>query len=453
MKKLAFSLIVCSFIAVSVLHAQDAKPAAAPPTNYDPPKKPEKEPVTPEELYEAARWMDWNSDDSDGAIKLLDRAVGIKPDFSDAYYLRGHLHSRQDRCKEAISDFDVVIQLNPDAINTYQFRGECKTRLKDYPGALSDFDMSVSTLAAQGLVQYNAFEKRGRMKYILGNYDGAIEDFNNALNTGRGDRAHFLRALTYIRKNDTIGAIRDLNLLADYYEQVTKDLRVKFPEQYAEKKGYPPGQDPLASLVKKPVKAKGGSTEGRYYIVATSSGGTGSSGAANSATVAGCKGCKETKFAEFEDKLVPDNWFFPSEKTYLTSFISDSADVIFYLLGDIYEKRGDTAAALQAYTSSIVAKKYDQGTIYYRRGKVLLKTGEFEPAVRDFSWTISGLPLFADGYLERGVAILMLGHDELAQADFAKYLALNPAGKETLTARIDAAKKQREEMKKPGTTK
>jgi hypothetical protein len=47
----------------------------------------------------------------------------------------------------------------------------------------------------------------------------------------------------------------------------------------------------------------------------------------------------------------------------------------------------------------------------------------------------------------------MLGHDDLAQTDFAKYLALNPVGKETLTARIDAAKKQREEMKKSGAMK
>ena len=60
-------------------------------------------------------------------------------------------------------DFDIVIQMNPDATNTYQLRGECKIRSKDYPGALSDFDMSVSTLAAKGLVQYNAFEKRGRI--------------------------------------------------------------------------------------------------------------------------------------------------------------------------------------------------------------------------------------------------------------------------------------------------
>jgi tetratricopeptide (TPR) repeat protein len=168
---------------------------------------------------------------------------------------------------------------------------------------------------------------------------------------------------------------------------------------------------------------------------------------------AGCKGCKETKFAEFEDQIVPDNWFFPNEKTYFTSFITDSADVVYYLLGDLYEKRGDTVAALQAFTSSIIAKKYSEGMIYYRRGKVLLKTGEFEPAVRDFSWTISGFPMFADAYLERGVAILMLGHDDLAQKDFDIYLALNPAGKEILTARIDAAKKLREEMKKPGAIK
>ena len=168
---------------------------------------------------------------------------------------------------------------------------------------------------------------------------------------------------------------------------------------------------------------------------------------------AGCKGCKETKFAEFEDEMIPDNWFFPSDKPYFSSFVTDNADVIFYLLGDIYEKQGDTAAAVQAFFLVDRCKKFKEGMIYYRRGKLRLKTGEFEPAVRVLSWTISGFPLFADAYLERGVAILMLGHDELAQTDFAKYLALNPAGKETLTARIDAAKKQREEMKKAGATK
>jgi len=447
MKKLTLSLIVCSFLSISILHAQDAKPAAAPPVNYDLPKKPEKDPVTPEELYEAARWIRWNDRDSDAAIKLLDRAIGIKPDFDDAYYLRGSIHSSEGRCKEAVADFDIVIQLDPEATNTYQLRGECKIRLKEYPGALSDFDMSVSTLAAKGLVQYNAFEKRGRMKYILGNYDGAIEDFNNALNTGRGDGALFLRALTYIRKNDTVGAMRDLNLSADYYERIVKESRVKYPDLYTEKKGYPSGQDPLASLVKKPAKSTGGSSGGSYFTIVSGSGSGSVAGAGS------CKGCKETKFAEFEDEIIPDNWFFPSDKTYFSSSVSDNADVVFYLLGDLHEKRGDTAAAVQAFTSSIIAKKSGGGTIYYRRGKLLLKTGEFEPAVRDFSWTISAFPLFADAYLERGVAILMLGHDELAQTDFAKYLALNPAGKETLTARIEAAKKLREEMQKPGEIK
>jgi hypothetical protein len=38
------------------------------------------------------------------------------------------------------------------------------------------------------------------------------------------------------------------------------------------------------------------------------------------------------------------------------------------------------------------------------------------------SLIVCSFPSFAHAWLERGAAILMLGHDELAQADFAKYL-------------------------------
>jgi tetratricopeptide (TPR) repeat protein len=432
MKKIILSLLVCSFLTIPALYAQESKPSAPPADST--PKKPEKEPVTALELYEAARWVDWNDRDSDAAIAYLNRAIAIQPDLVDAYFLRGHIKRYEDRCKEAVLDFDIVIQQEPDAINTYQYRGECKVRLKDYAGALSDFDMSVSLLAAKGMVQYSAFEKRGKLKYILGNYDGAIEDMTNAAKMDRSDSAYFFRALIYFKKGDNGGAIRDLALLAQKYEAAIKDLRVKYPDQYSEKKGYPPGEDPLQTLKK---TAKSGASDSTY------SAGRGSGSGS-------CKGCKETKFAEFEDKLVSDNWFIPSDKTYLSPMSGiDDAEVFYYLLGDLYEKRGDTGAAIKSFTESIIAKRYDAGNIYYRRGLLQMKNGDWEPAVRDFSWAISELDrVSVDVFLERGIAILMLGHDDLAQKDFDKFLGFYPDGKDRLAKRIEAAKKEREEMKK-----
>lgn len=443
MKKIAILLFLCSFLTTLSIFAQDTKTVAPPPAApaFDPPKKPEKEPVTAEELYEAARWADWNQRDPKTAIEYLDRAIAIQPDMVNAYYLRGHIKRSEDRCKEAIRDFDIVIQQKPDATNTYQYRAECKIVLKDYSGALLDMDMSVSTLAAKGLIQYNAFEKRGKLKYILGNYDGAIEDLTNAAKMNRSDAAYFFRALVYLKKGDEQGAIRDLTLLAQNYEEAIKEVRVKYPDQYTEKKGYPPSENPLETL-KRPARSSGSS---EVFAIAR---GSGSGSAA-------CKGCKETKFAEFEEKLISDNWFIPSDKTYLPPMAGiDDAEVFYFILGDLYEKRGDTALAMKAFTDSIIAKGYSAGNIYYRRGLLQMKASDWEPAIRDFSWAISemrGIPIGV--FAERGIAILMLGHDELAQKDFDKYLAIYPDGKEALVKRIETAKKEREELRKQNAGK
>lgn len=416
------------------LRAQESKPAA--PTNeYQTPQKPTKEPETAEEFYEAARWESLSNRNDAAAVKYLDRAIELKPDLTAAYWLRGILKSQQGDCKAAIADFDIVIVHAADAVNTYQYRGECKIVLKDYIGALSDLDMSVANLAANGLVQYNAFVKRGKLKYIMQNYDGAIEDFTSAVRMGRSDGSQFFRAMTYLKKGDVNSSINDLTSLADHYEQITKEVRQQYPNQYSEKEGYPGGENPLATL--KP--RKGPEALGSDGGAASYSLGSGS---------ASCDGCSKTEFPDFEEKLIPDNWFFPNKKTYLPPSVSQEPEVIFFLLGSLQVENGNIDAAIKSFTKSLIAKGYDEAPIYFQRGKLLLKAGNFEPAVRDFSWTISERRKFADAYIERGIAIFMLGHDALAQKDFDTYLVLNPGGKDVLLKRSSEAKTRRKELKK-----
>jgi tetratricopeptide (TPR) repeat protein len=123
--------------------------------------------------------------------------------------------------------------------------------------------------------------------------------------------------------------------------------------------------------------------------------------------------------------------------------------VIYYFLGDIAERNGNREDAIKFFSASIQQKGGNVATSHYRRGKLLLENGQFERAVRDFSWTICSLEKPVHPYLERGISILMLGHDEIAQKDFDKFLELNPAGKDEMLGRIEGAKTLREKFAAP----
>ena len=71
--------------------------------------------------------------------------------------------------------------------------------------------------------------------------------------------------------------------------------------------------------------------------------------------------------------------------------------------------------------------------------------GRLEPAVRDFSWVIHYEPKLAAAYANRGLAILLLNHDALAQKDFDVYLKLAPDMRAKLEKQIIAAKEKRRE--------
>ncbi len=433
MKNLALIFISIFFGVVSVF-AQQTIPTPTPkPTNQavlDTPKKPSKPPKTAEEFYEAARWESWNTRNYEAAIKLLDEAIKLKTDYSDAYFLRGNLKSSMKNCTAAIADYNKVIELDESIINTYQYRAECKIALKDLQGALEDYDKSVANLAANGKIQYNAFEGRGKLKYLLKDYDGAVKDFSSAARMNVNTAAYFYRALTFLKMSDANRAIADFRGLANYYFEVTKESRQKYPEFYTEKTDYPFNENPLATLEKKkPVKKNGVGT---------------GAGVTLSLSKAACEGCPDDKFAEFEDKIKPDGWFYSEDKIYLSpSYVGDDAEVVFYYLGDLLEQKGEIADALDAFTNAIIAKGYSDEIIRFRRGRLFLRTKALEPAVRDFSWVISQNRNSAEAYLERGIAIQMLGHKELAQKDFDQYLKLtqSPDAKDNINKRIEEVKK------------
>ena len=407
---------------------QTAAPSPSPKQKYELriPQKPDKEPVTAADFVEWARWEYFNRN-SKIALDYLNQALKRDESDIDALLLRGYIKASRDDCRSAINDFTSVISLAERPFNTYQARGECKVRLKDFQGALVDFDKSVDILKQDGKVQYNAFIKRGKLKYILRDYDGAVRDFKGAFNIGGSSSAAFYAALTNIKAGKMAPALEDLNYLASNIEDITRQSRAKFPEMYREEPGYPWDEDIFATTRKASV------------------GGAGIAVGVAAVGRAGVGPDPLPKLAEFDDMIVLDNWFFPSEKMYFDTFVTDNSELVFFLLGQLYAGKNDIDRAIMAYSAGLASNSLtsENGRIRFERGKLYLLSGNFEAAVRDFSWAISKKKKVAEAYVERAVALTMMNRDDLAKKDLDVYKSMMPNNASVADKRISEARQNR----------
>jgi tetratricopeptide (TPR) repeat protein len=107
-----------------------------------------------------------------GAIRDLNQVIIIRPQFANAYLLRGLARFELNDYASALRDFDQCIRF--DAHNAYAFanRGIVKQKLEDYKGAIMDYDMALyldPTMA-------NTYMNRGIAKEIL-KYAGFEQDY------------------------------------------------------------------------------------------------------------------------------------------------------------------------------------------------------------------------------------------------------------------------------------
>ncbi len=83
------------------------------------------------------------------AIRDLDRAIHLRPDFTEALYLRGRLLTRKLRYDEnplqcqSIRDFNQVIKAKPGHVEAYHHRGVCYALLGDWQGAVESWDQAL----------------------------------------------------------------------------------------------------------------------------------------------------------------------------------------------------------------------------------------------------------------------------------------------------------------------
>ena len=111
------------------------------------------------------------------AISDYDKAIQLKPDLATGYYGRGSAKFNLGQHFAAISDFDKAIQLKPDDATAYYNRGLAKDNLGQHSAAISDFDKAIQ-LKPDYAIAYN---NRGNAKFKLGEYFAAISDYDKAI--------------------------------------------------------------------------------------------------------------------------------------------------------------------------------------------------------------------------------------------------------------------------------
>jgi len=180
-----------------------------------------------------------NQGNTEGAIKLLDSSIGVKPlhvaycrrsqayfrskDYdaadrdateaimlsqmeSSGYELRGMARSRQGRFVEALCDFERTVQLFPSA-TAWNNLAYVQFKLKRFEGCVESCGKSVEkdpTLAMAYFNRANAF-------FNLGRFEKAVADMDRVVGIQpQNSDAYYNRALSKINLDDLIGAEKDL---------------------------------------------------------------------------------------------------------------------------------------------------------------------------------------------------------------------------------------------------
>ncbi len=150
-------------------------------------------------LYEGNKYQE--------ALDMYTVAIGLKPDFANAYNNRGLVKSALEDYSGAVGDLSRAIQLNPDDADFYFNRGSLKDELQDYSGAIVDYSRAILLKPDYA----EAFNNRGFSKDELQDYSGAIADYSRALQLKPDNAEVYLlnRGLAKQALQDLSGACMD----------------------------------------------------------------------------------------------------------------------------------------------------------------------------------------------------------------------------------------------------
>ena len=143
---------------------------------------------------------------------MLDNALRIKPDFTEASELLADVLCSSNKYDEAINVYKEAIKYNPENYNLYYSLGVVHTELRDFTDALECYKNVIKINPEL----FEAYFSMGQIYLLKGELDSAIDSFKNAaLDKDIAGRAYYQIAKVFILKEDEISAVENVQKAID----------------------------------------------------------------------------------------------------------------------------------------------------------------------------------------------------------------------------------------------
>jgi tetratricopeptide (TPR) repeat protein len=123
----------------------------------------------------------------DEAEVLLNQALRIDPEYSDAFTNRGIIFHRRTQYDRAIANATEAIRWNPLNPSAWNNRGNALIELKMFDEAIADFT-HLTVMNPRGV---EGWYGRANTYFIWGKHDNALEDIQNVIQRSPGDYKAF----------------------------------------------------------------------------------------------------------------------------------------------------------------------------------------------------------------------------------------------------------------------
>ncbi|HCN52554.1 MAG TPA: hypothetical protein DIS88_01765 [Prevotella sp.] len=111
------------------------------------------------------------------AVAMLTKTIAIKPDFLDAYLLRGQTLLKMGDTKGAAEDADYLVEKAPDNEDALLLKAKVEEALGHHEDAITYYNMVINA----NPFCIDAFKGRGAIRLAQGDTKGAEEDMKSVL--------------------------------------------------------------------------------------------------------------------------------------------------------------------------------------------------------------------------------------------------------------------------------